>query len=306
MLRRLLLTASRNDRVEDLVKTAPLSRAVVRRFVAGDDTDDAVRTTRELVDEGLTASLDHLGEDTTEVSQAKAVTEAYITLLSRLDDAGLTGGAEVSVKLSAIGQALDRGMCLDLARQICEAATTTGTTVTLDAEDHTTTAATLETLTELRRDFPGTGAVVQSYLRRTAGDVEDLIRARARVRLCKGAYKEPESVAYQSRKEVDLSYVRLLVRLMRDGAYPMVATHDPRLVAITASLAKKMDRAPETFEYQMLYGVRPAEQRRLAATGARVRVYTPYGAEWYGYLMRRMAERPANLQFFLRALASRS
>lgn len=306
MLRRLLLTASRNDSIEGLIKTAPLSRSVVRRFVAGDTTEDAVRTTRELVGSGLTVSLDHLGEDTTEVSHAKAVTEAYLTLLARLDEERLTAGAEVSVKLSAIGQALDREMCLDNARQICEAATTAGTTVTLDAEDHTTTDATLDTLTELRKDFPGTGAVVQAYLRRAAGDVEDLIRARARVRLCKGAYKEPESVAYQSRKEVDLSYVRLLVRLMQDGAYPMVATHDPRLVAITGSLARRFARSDDTFEYQMLFGIRPVEQKRLAAAGARVRVYTPYGAEWYGYLMRRMAERPANLQFFLRALASRT
>jgi proline dehydrogenase len=306
VLRRVLLTASRNDRVENLVRTAPVSRAVVRRFVAGETTADAVRATRELIGAGLAVSLDHLGEDTTEVSHAKAVTNAYLALLARLGDEGLTGGAEVSVKLSAVGQALDPEMCLDNARQICEAATNAGTTVTLDAEDHTTTDSTLQTLAALRHDFPGTGAVVQAYLRRTAGDVEDLVRAGARVRLCKGAYKEPESVAYQTRREVDLSYVRLLVRLMRDGAYPMVATHDPRLIAITASLARRFGRAAETFEYQMLYGIRPLEQRRLVATGARVRVYTPYGAEWYGYLMRRMAERPANLAFFLRALASRS
>ena len=304
MLRRTILAASRSPRLREAISTLPLSREVVRRFVAGETTEDAVRATKELVDGGLLVSLDHLGEDTTEVGHADAVTKAYLTLLRHLDDAGLTGGAEVSVKLSAIGQALDRGLCVDNARRIVEAATAAGTTVTLDMEDHTTTDSTLGILGELRADFPGTGAVIQSYLRRSAGDIEDLIRAKARVRLCKGAYKEPESVAFQSRKEVDLAYVRLLVRLMRDGAYPMVATHDPRLVAIASKLAEK--REPGTFEFQMLYGIRPNEQRRLAAAGNRVRVYTPYGQEWYGYLMRRMAERPANLQFFLRALATKS
>jgi proline dehydrogenase len=304
MLRRTILAASRQPRLREAISTMPLSREVVRRFVAGETTEDAVRATRELVDAGLLVSLDHLGEDTTEAGHAEAVAKAYITLLQRLDDSGLTGGAEVSVKLSAIGQALDRHLCLDHARHICEAATAAGTTVTLDMEDHTTTDSTLGILAELRTDFPGTGAVIQSYLRRSAGDVEDLIRSRARVRLCKGAYKEPESVAYQSRKEVDLAYVRLLVRLMRDGAYPMVATHDPRLVAIASKLAEGREQG--TYEFQMLYGIRPNEQRRLAASGARVRVYTPYGEEWYGYLMRRMAERPANLAFFLRALATKS
>jgi proline dehydrogenase len=304
MLRRTILAASRSPRLREAISTTPVSRDVVARFVAGETTDDAVRATKALTDAGLLVSLDHLGEDTTEVGHAEAVTKAYLTLLQRLDDAGLTAGAEVSVKLSAIGQALDRSLCVDNARRIVEAATAAGTTVTLDMEDHTTTDSTLGILTDLRADFPGTGAVIQAYLRRSAADIEDLIRARARVRLCKGAYKEPESVAYATRKDVDLSYVRLLVRLMADGAYPMVATHDPRLVAIASHLAKS--REPGTYEFQMLYGIRPDEQRRLAAAGNRVRVYTPYGQEWYGYLMRRLAERPANLAFFLRALATKS
>jgi proline dehydrogenase len=304
MLRRTILAASRSPRLRGAISTMPLSRDVVARFVAGETVEDAVAATRDLTSAGLLVSLDHLGEDTVERGQADAVTKAYLTLLQRLDEAGLTSGAEVSVKLSAIGQALDRAMCLDNARRICDAATSAGTTVTLDMEDHTTTDSTLGILADLRTDFPGTGAVIQAYLRRSPGDVADLIRARARVRLCKGAYKEPESVAYQSRKDVDLAYVRLLVRLMAEGAYPMVATHDPRLVAIAAKLAER--REPGTFEFQMLYGIRPDEQRRLAAAGNRVRVYTPYGQEWYGYLMRRLAERPANLAFFLRALATRS
>ncbi len=304
MLRRTILAASRSPRLRQAISTLPVSRDVVARFVAGETVEEAVESTRRLTADGLAVSLDHLGEDTLDRGQADAVTKAYLTLLARLDEAGLTGRAEVSVKLSAVGQALDRAMCLDNARRICEAATAAGTTVTLDMEDHTTTDSTLGILAELRADFPRTGAVIQAYLRRSPGDVADLIASGARVRLCKGAYKEPESVAYQSRKDVDLAYVRLLVRLMRDGAYPMVATHDPRLVAIATSLAAA--REPGTFEFQMLYGIRPDEQRRLAAAGHTVRVYTPYGQEWYGYLMRRLAERPANLAFFLRAVATRS
>jgi proline dehydrogenase len=184
------------------------------------------------------------------------------------------------------------------------AAPNAGTTVTLDMEDHTTTDATLGILRELRMDFPDTGAVLQSYLRRTEADCRDLAYAGSRVRLCKGTYKEPESVAYQSTGEVDRSYVRCLQVLMQGAGYPMVATHDPRLVAIAGRLAEHRD--PGTYEYQMLYGIRPAEQRRLAAAGETVRVYVPYGDEWYGYLMRRLAERPANLTFFLRSLATRS
>jgi len=304
VLRRVLLSASRNQSVARIVRTAPVSRDVVRRFVAGETTESAVAATEDLVAAGLTVSLDHLGEDTRDVAAATGVVKAYVELLSALDAHGLTGGAEVSVKLSAIGQALDDAMCLDHAMQIIDAATRAGTTVTFDMEDHTTTDATLDTLGTVRKEHPQTGAVIQAYLRRSAADVEDLIRSKARVRLCKGAYKEPESVAYTSRKEVDLAYVRLMVRLLEDGAYPMLATHDPRLVAIGESLATRLQRVPASYEFQMLYGIRPVEQRRLAAAGHRVRVYVPYGEEWYGYLMRRLAERPANLAFFLRALAT--
>ena len=306
MLRQAILAASRNGTVKKVVAGAPVSRSVVKRFVAGETVEDAVAATKKLCEGGLTVSLDHLGEDTLDAGQADATVKAYLVLLERLAAAGLTAGgrAEVSVKLTAVGQAIDEKMALDNARRICEAARSASTTVTLDMEDHTTTDSTLAVLRELRLDFPDTGAVLQSYLHRTEADCRDLAHAGSRVRLCKGAYKEPESVAYQSDDEVDRSYVRCLKLLMTGPGYPMVATHDPRLVAIAADLAK--DRAPGTYEYQMLYGVRPAEQRRLAAAGETVRVYVPYGDEWYGYLMRRLAERPANVGFFLRALASRS
>jgi proline dehydrogenase len=301
-LRSVILAASRNATVERLVAGAPLSRDVVRRFVAGESVDDAVRASRELVGKGLTVTLDHLGEDTLDAGQADATVKAYLVLLDRLRDAGLSGDGrtEVSVKLSAVGQDISDSLALEGAHRICEAAKAAGTTVTLDAEDHTTTDRTLEALRALRVDHPQTGAVLQAYLHRTEDDCRALAVEGSRVRLCKGAYKEPPGVAYQSAHEVDRSYVRCLKVLMTGPGYPMVASHDPRLIAIAGELAR--DRESGTYEYQMLYGIRPREQARLAAQGDTVRVYVPYGDQWYGYLMRRLAERPANLAFFLRAL----
>jgi proline dehydrogenase len=311
MLRSTILAASRNARLERVITNAPVSRSVVRRFVGGADTTAGVAATRRLVGAGLTVTLDHLGEDTTDRAHAEAAVAEYTELLTALDRAGLTerfgpltARVEVSVKLSAIGQALDDGakIALEHAREICAAAERVGATVTLDMEDHTTTDSTLGTLAELRTDFPATGAVVQSQLHRTESDCRDLATAGSRVRLCKGAYSEPASVAYQKREEVDLSYVRCTNVLMAGAGYPMLATHDPRLVQIGIERAKFYGKAVEEYELQMLYGIRPHEQRRLAANGHTVRVYLPYGAQWYGYLMRRLAERPANLTFFGRAM----
>ena len=305
VLRAALLTASRNQTVRHIVETAPVSRDVVRRFVAGTSVDDAVTVTSTLVAAGLTVTLDHLGEDTTEVGHADATTKAYITLLGRLAERDLAGRAEVSVKLSAIGQALDPAMALDNARAICDAASAAGTTVTVDMEDHTTTDSTLSIVRELRGDFPWVGAVLQAYLHRTEADCKDFAAPGSRVRLCKGAYKEPASVAFQSRLDVDKSYVRCLRVLMEGSGFPMVATHDPRLIPVAAEVARNNNRAPGAFEFQMLYGIRPNEQRRLAAEGNTMRIYVPYGDEWYGYLMRRLAERPSNVAFFVRALATK-
>ena len=305
MLREVILAASRSTRLRSLVERAPVTRDVVHRFVPGASVDEAVAATTQLLLDGLTATLDHLGEDTLDRGQADATVKAYLVLLERLSDSGLTQGgkAEVSVKLSAVGQALDEPLALANAQAICEAAAKAGTTVTLDMEDHTTTDSTLGILRQLRADFPSTGAVLQSYLHRTEADCRDLAHAGSRVRLCKGAYKEPESVAFQDKADVDKSYVRCLKVLMAGEGYPMVASHDPRMVAIAGDLAK--DRPQGSYEYQMLYGIRPAEQQRLAKAGETVRVYVPYGDEWYGYLVRRMAEKPANLSFFLRAVATK-
>jgi proline dehydrogenase len=304
-LRSLILAAAGNDVIRRLVATAPVSRDVVRRFVAGETTTDAIDVTRALVGQGLNVTLDYLGEDTTDRALAEQTVQAYMDLLDGLQNSGLAGHAEVSVKLSAVGQALDERLAVENAARICTRAEQAGTTVTLDMEDHTTTDSTLRVLGELRQTWPWVGAVIQSYLHRTELDATRLATAGSRVRLCKGAYAEPPEVAFAEPHEVDLSYVRCANRLLRGDGFPMFATHDPRLVEIIDTRADALGRKPGSFEFQMLYGIRPDEQARLADRGHTVRVYVPYGVQWYGYLMRRLAERPANTAFFLRALVSR-
>lgn len=309
MIRRALLTVSNITAIRDVAVAAPITRDVVRRFIAGERTPDAVSVAAALAAQGLAVTVDRLGEDTLEVRQADETRDAYLELLTALAEVGLTGATEVSVKLSAVGQALPgdgEKMALENARAICAKAHEVGTTVTLDMEDHTTTDSTLGILRDLRVDFPETGAVLQAYLRRTEADCRDLAYAGSRVRLCKGAYKEPETVAYTSRQEIDKAYVRCLKILMAGDGYPMIASHDPRLIEIAGALAVRNDRAKGTYEYQMLYGIRPDEQRRLTGQGETMRVYVPYGEDWYGYMVRRMAEKPANLGLFLRSLTSTS
>jgi proline dehydrogenase len=332
MLRSAILAAARNPRVERLIETAPVTRDVVRRFVAGSHLDDVLRVGHELTADGLAVTLDYLGEDTRTPEQAEVNRDEYVRALDALAGGSLTPAGmasvapeldaplasvapepddrlasvpDVSVKLSALGQRFDEKLAYQHARTICAAARRAGATVTLDMEDHATTDSTLDILTRLRADFPDTGAVLQAYLRRTESDCRELAGPGSRVRLCKGAYREPETVAFATRLDVDRSYVRCLNILMSGEGYPMLATHDPRLIAIAEDRAKWFDRASETFEFQMLYGVRPDEQIRLADVGYTMRVYVPYGTEWYGYLMRRLAERPANVAFFARALSSR-
>ncbi|GAA2346167.1 proline dehydrogenase family protein [Saccharopolyspora halophila] len=308
MLRTALLTAGRSESVRRLVEANPLTRPVVQRFVAAATPQEAAAATRRLREQGLHVTLDRLGEDTLDSGQAAETVAGYQEMLRLLASEGLAQHAEVSVKLSAVGQFLPADgekIALDNARLICEAAQAAGTTVTLDMEDHTTVDSTLSILRDLRVDFPWVGAVLQAYLRRTEQDCRDLAGEGSRVRLCKGAYAEPASVAYQDKSEVDRSYVRCLKILMQGEGYPMVASHDPRLVAIAGELAARAGRGADDFEYQMLFGIRPDEQRRIAEEGGKLRVYVAYGDEWYGYFMRRLAERPANLAFFLRSLATR-
>ncbi|GAA2742611.1 MULTISPECIES: proline dehydrogenase family protein [Kitasatospora] len=308
MLRSALLAASRSPQARTLIEKFPPTHAIVDRFVAGERLDQAVAATEQLVATGRTVTLDHLGEDTKDAGQAAETALAYEHLLAALKETGLASGAEVSVKLSAVGQFLPvdgEKIALENARRICQAAADAGTTVTLDMEDHTTTDSTLSIARELRADFPWLGVVLQAYLRRTEADCKDFASEGSRVRICKGAYKEPESVAFQGKKDVDLAYVRALKVLMAGQGYPMVASHDPNMIKIAGQLAEWNKRDTDSFEYQMLFGIRPEEQLRLAEAGNTMRVYLPYGQEWYGYFMRRLAERPANLTFFLRAMATR-
>jgi proline dehydrogenase len=318
LLRRALLAVAASEQIRGFVTATPATRAVVDRFVAGESIGDAVRVARSLREDGLLVTLDYLGEDTTDLAQAAAVATQYTQLLGKLAAEGLTedGAVEVSVKPTALGLLLASAGAADgittlgertaaeHIERIVVAAQDAGTTVTIDAEDHRTTDAALRLANSLRPRFGSVGTVVQAGLRRTEADVRDLAAPGVRVRLCKGAYAEPVSEAFTARHDVDKSYARCLRILFEGPGYPMVATHDPRLIAITRSLGLR--RSPDSFEYQMLYGVRADEQRRLAQTGARVRVYVPYGGDWYGYLVRRLAERPANLLFFVRSLGSSS
>jgi proline dehydrogenase len=299
-----LLAASRSDRMRRVVAAAPVTRPVVNRFVAGDTLRPALDTVRALTASGLEVTLDHLGEDVTDRAGARATRDAYLRLLETLRDDRLGTRAEVSVKLSAFGQALpDGGHDIALANvtEVAELASSIGTTVTLDMEDHTTVDSTLAVLAELRKEHPRTGAVLQSYLFRTEDDARALAVSGSRVRLVKGAYHEPARVAFQNKKDVDRAYVRALRTLFAGDGYPMVGSHDPRMIAIAQELAARHHRPAGGYEFQMLYGIRTAEQRRLADEGELMRIYVPYGADWYGYFMRRLAERPANLAFFLRS-----
>lgn len=309
--RPLILAASRSDGLRRTAERWPVTRRVVHRFVPGEGLDDAMRATALLRDSGRMVSIDYLGEDVTDADAANATVDAYLELLDALgwrpdasDDS--VRPLEVSVKLSALGQALPRDgekIALENAHAICSAAQNAGVWVTIDAEDHTTTDSTLSIVRELRADFGWLGTVLQAYLRRTLADCRDL--SDARIRLCKGAYDEPASVAYRDRDDVDDSYLRCLRVLMSGPGYPMVASHDPAMITVAGALAREMGRGASDFEYQMLYGIRDGEQRRLADEGHAMRVYVPFGTQWYGYFVRRVAERPANLTFFLRALTER-
>ncbi|MGW6422879.1 proline dehydrogenase family protein [Nocardia sp. NPDC055053] len=312
VLRSAMLAAARSPRLEQTITRLPVSRDVVARFVAGTTEVDAVRAAETLLRTGRFVSIDYLGEDTTDLAGAQATVGHYhalIAALGRLPQADVATGAvrplEVSVKLSALGQALPRdghAVARGHAHQICTAAEAAGIWVTVDAENHTTTDSTLAIVRDLRADFPWLGTVLQAYLRRTEEDCRALADPASRIRLCKGAYDEPESVAFRDRAEVDASYLRCLAILTAGSGYPMIASHDPAVIAAAGVAVQSAQRKTEEYEYQMLYGIRADEQQRLADAGNHVRVYVPYGDQWYGYFMRRLAERPANLGFFLRAL----
>lgn len=311
-LRPAILAASRREGLRRTAERLKVTRKVVHRFVPGETIDSVANSVALLRDSGRLVSIDYLGEDVANADDADAVVRTYLDLIDTLAGHGAAGDAvrplEVSVKLSALGQSLERDghkIARENAWSICDAAQRAGVWVTVDAENHTTTDSTLRIVRDLRAEFPWLGLVLQAYLRRTLEDCEEFAASGARVRLCKGAYDEPASLAYREPTEVTDAYLACLRVLMAGSGYPMVASHDPRIIAAVPEMVRESGRRGGEFEYQMLYGIRDDEQRRLAAAGNRVRVYVPFGTQWYGYFMRRLAERPANLTFFLRALAQR-
>ncbi|TAM70957.1 proline dehydrogenase family protein [Mycobacterium sp.] len=311
-LRPVILAAGRGEALRRAAERLPVTRRVVRRFVPGETIESAMNSVAVLRDSGRYVSIDCLGEDTSDADDADAAVQTYLDLIAELGrpDAGRDGvrPLEVSVKLTALGQALGRDghkIARENAWSICDAAQRAGVWVTVDAENHTTAESTLSIVRDLRAEFPWLGVALQAYLRRTLGDCEQFAAAGARIRLCKGAYDEPVSVAYRDPAEVTHSYLECLRVLLAGSGYPMVASHDPAIFDAVPDLVRESGRGAGEFEYQMLYGIRDDEQRRLAEAGNQLRVYVPFGTRWYAYFMRRLAERPANLAFFLRALAQR-
>lgn len=310
--RPVILAASHSERLRRTAERIPVTRRVVDRFVAGDTVPEAIDAVAALRDSGRLVSIDYLGEHTTSSEDAERTVQVYLALLDALGERENAEHPvrplEVSLKLSALGQALPRDgekIAREHAHTICAKARDVGAWVTVDAEDHTTTDSTLSIVRDLRTEFDWLGTVLQAYLKRTHGDCEEFAAAGARIRLCKGAYDEPASVAYRDADQVTDSYLRCLRVLMAGSGYPMVASHDPVIIDAVPALAAEFGRGVDGFEYQMLYNIRDVEQRRLAEAGNQVRVYVPFGDEWYGYFVRRLAERPANLGFFVRALAER-
>ncbi|MGB8405849.1 MAG: proline dehydrogenase family protein [Mycobacterium sp.] len=306
--RPVILAAGRSNRLRHTIERIPLTDAVVHRFVPGEQLSDALDSVVSLSNSQRFVTIDYLGEDVVDTDTADLTVSAYLGLLDALgpQSDGTPRALEVSLKLSALGQKLPRDgekIALENAHMICSKARDLGIWVTVDAEDHTTTDSTLSIVRELHTEFEWLGTVLQAYLKRTLGDCADM--AGSRIRLCKGAYDEPAAVALRDRRQVSENYLRCLRVLMAGKGYPMVASHDPDIIAAVPAIVGEFGRSTDEFEYQMLYGIRDDEQRRLAAAGNHVRVYVPFGSQWYGYFVRRLAERPANLTFFLRALAER-
>ncbi len=296
-----LLALADHPRIGFAATRLPGGRATLGRFVAGEALDDALVALRDLAASGRRTTVDVLGESVASLGDAQSTAREYV----RLVDALAVGGLErnVSLKLTAFGLAFGEDACLATLEPVLERAAATGTFVRFDMEDSGVTEATLRTWRRARERCGDMGPVIQAALRRSAGDVEALIAERARVRLCKGAYAEPASAAFQSRADVDAAYERLMVRLLDDGTYPGLATHDPSLIERAVRHAERSGYGRDHFEFQMLYGVRRDLQRQLVEAGWTVRVYVPFGACWYPYLLRRLAERPANVAMLIGTIA---
>ena len=299
MLRAGLLWLSEQPQVFRFVRRNGLARRFASRFVAGESVESAVAALRDVNATGLSASLDLLGESVQHAEEALQARDTYLETLDRIRASG--ANANVSVKLTQMGLDVDEALCVANLRAIIGKAKTHGSFVRIDMEQSTYTEKTLQLFRDtFYPEFGGAvGVVLQSYLRRTAKDVEAMIALRARVRLCKGAYKEPESVAFPAKRDVDATYVACMERLLEHGNYPGIATHDEKIIAHAKTFTQRKAIAPGRYEFQMLYGVRRDLQQGLRREGYNVRVYVPFGTHWYPYLMRRLAERPANIVFIV-------
>lgn len=296
MPNRILLAAARNPRIERFITSHRSTRAVAYRFVAGDRLEDAVAVLGHLERAGIGGILDHLGENVSDERQAEAALSAYLESIDRIRDP--FPDAHVSVKLTQLGLDLSQENCTERMRQICASAASIGTFVAIDMESHEYTDRTIQVYRSLRETYDDVVLCLQAYLTRTLDDIKGLLDLRPRIRLCKGAYKEPRSISYSRGRTLE-SYVSALELLLPDSPSTAIATHDDRLIQSAIQISK---RTGSDIEFQMLYGVRPKLQRALVEEGHRLRVYIPFGDQWYPYLMRRLAERPANLRFFVESL----
>lgn len=301
LLRKPMLALAEQELIERVVRKSRLSRRLVRRFVAGDSLDEGLTVASTIAGTGMTTTLDLLGENVETVDAARSAATAYAETLRRMAASGLE--PNISVKLTMLGLDLDETVVLETMTTLLEAAREVRGFVRIDMEGSPYTARTLDIAERLHDRFPEQiGTVIQSYLFRSANDIERLIARGMRVRLVKGAYAEPAAIAYQGADAVDAAYLRLMERLLAAGTYPAIATHDPAIIQVTQEYVRRLGIAADRYEFQMLYGVRRDEQTALTAAGYRVRVYVPYGTEWYPYFARRIAERPANALFVLRQL----
>jgi proline dehydrogenase len=303
-MRALLLRLSESKRLAPLMMHNGASRRVARRFVAGETLDDAVEAAREVNRRLQLASLDLLGENVSDEAGARRAAEGYLAVFDRIAQERLD--ANVSLKLTQLGLDLSEDLCLELLEKIVAHATSQGNFVRIDMEGSAYTQRTVEIAKRVRAKYTGVGTVMQSYLYRTEKDVQDLLATGCRLRLCKGAYKEPPDVAFPKKSDVDANYVKLMKMLLPSGIYHGIATHDPVMIEATKDFAREQNIKRDQFEFQMLYGIRADLQEKLVRDGFRVRVYIPYGVDWFPYFMRRLAERPANVAFFLRNLLPRS
>lgn len=303
MLKNTLLFMAQNESVRKFVMSNRAARGVSRRFVAGEELDEALAATKVLNQQGLHVSLDYLGENVADEQEAQATARGYREILDRIHDSA--ADANISIKLTALGLDISRELCDENLAQILEHAGQMPIFVRIDMEGSAYTERTMDITLRVHERFEHVGTVIQSCLYRSKKDVEQLILQGVRVRLVKGAYKEPKALAFQVKSDVDRNYVRLMTLLLQRGNYPALATHDEAIIDAACKYARSNGISPKSFEFQMLYGIRRDLQEKLVSQGYNVRVYVPFGAQWYPYLMRRMAERPANLMFIASNAARR-